>query len=297
MSSSWLIEASEEETNLPDKEPMISNVMIRRPACTLLVSMGFIFSLAQTASAPRADLAPYSETVPNSAVKIQMVVIPGGNYKSGDKTVEVKPFYMAKLETPWEALDQFLASGPPSKPYDQTEFGPDAIARPSKGYILPDLSWGHNGYPVINISHETAQMFCRWLSKETGKKYRLPTEAEWEIAARGGEAGDAKLSKADAEKIAWFKDNSKEQTQPVGKKAANKFGLHDIVGNVGEWAIGLDGEPVICGGTFLDTADKLVPTARQKWAPEWQQNDPQMPKSRWWYSDGPFCGFRIVCEP
>ncbi len=271
---------------------------IQRPISVALISMGFLFSLAQTASAPQTGkMAAYIETLPNSAVKIQMTVVPGGSYKSGDKTIQVKPFYMARTETVWEAFDLYLASGPASKPYDQTEFTADAIARPSKGYILPDLGWGHNGYPVINVSHTTAEMFCRWLSKATGKKYRLPTESEWEIACRGGVAGAWKLSKADADKTAWYADNSKETTQRVGRKAPNKFGLYDMVGNVGEWAIGLDGEPVVCGGTFQDPLAKLTPTARQKWAPEWQQSDPQMPKSRWWYADGPFCGFRVVCEP
>ena len=72
--------------------------------------MGFIFSLAQTASAPQTGkMAAYIETLPNSAVKIQMTVVPGGSYKSGDKTIDVKPFYMARTEVVWEAFDQFLA--------------------------------------------------------------------------------------------------------------------------------------------------------------------------------------------
>lgn len=254
-----------------------------------------IFSITQTPT--DGKLAPYIETLPNTVVKIQMAVVPGGVYESAGKKVDVKPFYMARTETAWEAFDAFLGSGPPSKPYDQTEFAPDAIARPSKGYILPDLSWGHNGYPVINISHTTAEMFCRWLSKVSKKKYRLPTEAEWELACRAGTAGPWKLAKADAEKAAWYKDNSKEVTHPVGKKASNKFGLYDTLGNVGEWSNDLDGKPVLCGGTFLDALAGLNPTARKRWDATWQQSDPQMPKSRWWLSDGPFAGFRVVCEP
>lgn len=246
---------------------------------------------------PTPQLAAYIETLPNSAIKIQMTPVPAGKVKIGDKTVDVKPFYMARTETTWEAFDAFLTSGPPSKPYDQTEFAPDAIARPSKGYILPDLGWGHNGYPVINVSKTTAEMYCRWLSKVTKKKYRLPTEAEWEQACRAGAEGTWTLDKATADKSAWYKANSAETTHPVGKKSPNKLGLYDLLGNVGEWSTDLAGEPVLCGGTFQDTLAALTPSTRKRWEPSWQQSDPQMPKSRWWLADAPFAGFRVICEP
>src|SRR5438045_3089990 len=109
-------------------------------------------------------LAPYVETLPNSVVKIKMIPIPGGTIKIGDKTVKVMPFWMASTEMPWEVFDAFTSSGPASRPYDQTEFAVDAIARPSKSYILPDRGWGHHGYPAINLSFTSVQMFCRWLS-------------------------------------------------------------------------------------------------------------------------------------
>lgn len=225
-----------------------------------------------------------------------MVAIPGGTIKVGAKTVTLKPYYIAKTETPWEAFDVFLASGPPSPPYDQSKFKPDAIARPSKSYILPDLGWGHHGYPAINLSATSVEMYCRWLSKATGKKYRVPTEAEWEFAARGGKPGPWKPTLAELQAQAWFDKNSKSTTHPVGKKAPNKFGLYDMIGNTGEWATDLAGKSVVCGTSFLDgaTAD---PTVRHYFEPKWQETDPQMPKSRWWLSDAPFCGFRVVCEP
>lgn len=246
---------------------------------------------------PGGKLLPFAETLPGSLVKVQMVPIPGGTFKVNGQTVTVKPFWMAKTETPWEAYDVFLASGPASPAYDQTEFPADAIARPSKSYILPDLGWGHNGYPAINVSFLSVTMYSRWLASSTGKKYRLPTEAEWEWACRAGVMGPWKVDKAQLEKTAWYLDNSGKLTHPVGKKAPNKFGLHDMLGNPGEWATDAKGEGVLCGGCFLDPAPRVTPTIRRRWEPKWQETDPQFPKSRWWLADGKFVGFRMVCEP
>jgi formylglycine-generating enzyme required for sulfatase activity len=271
---------------------IFSRVRIGRAA----VALGVVISVP-TVLSQQSELAPYSETLPDSVVKIPMVPIPGGTVQIGGKKVAVKPFYMAKTETAWEAFDAFVASGPASKAYDQTQFAPDAIARPSKSYILPDLGWGHNGYPAINLSSDSVDMFCRWLSSVTKKKYRLPTEAEWEIACRGGVEGAWKVDKAELDKSAWYAPNSNDVTHGIGKKQANKYGLFDILGNTGEWATDMEGKPVLCGGSFQEDASKMSPTTRHYFQPKWQETDPQIPKSRWWLSDAPFCGFRIVCEP
>jgi formylglycine-generating enzyme required for sulfatase activity len=246
--------------------------------------------------APAGKPAPYTLTLPNSVVKIQMLPIPGGTIKIKGQPVTVKPFYMAKTETPWEAYDVFLQSGPPSPAYDQTNFGPDVIALPSKSYILPDLGWGHAGYPVINASFTSVTMYCRWLAKATGKKYRLPTEAEWEWACRGGVTTPVKMTPAQLNKVAWYAGNAKGLTHPIGKLQPNKFGLQDMLGNPGEWAIDMKGKDVLCGPTFQDPAANVQPTVRRYFSPKWQETDPQIPKSRWWLADGKFIGFRVVCE-
>jgi formylglycine-generating enzyme required for sulfatase activity len=261
------------------------------------VISGLMLPSATPVRAAGTALKSYSESLPNSVVKVDMVPIPGGTIKIGGKAVTVKPFYMEKTETPWEVYDVFLGSGQPSAAYDQTEFPPDAIALPSKSYILPDLGWGHEGYPVINVSSMSVDMFTRWMRSVTKKKYRLPTEAEWEFACRAGVTGPVKMDKATLNKIAWFANNSNGTTHPVGKKAPNKFGLYDMYGNTGEWATDLKGKFVLCGGTHRDGPPGMIPNLRRYFSPKWQETDPQIPKSRWWLADGRFIGVRLVCEP
>jgi len=240
---------------------------------------------------------PYTEKLPNSTVEFKMVPVPGGKIKIGEKTVEVKPFFMAATETTWDLFDGYLLSGEPSKPYDQTQFPADAIARPSRSYNLPDLGWGHQGYPVISVSSFTADMFLRWLRSVTKKNYRLPTEAEWEWAAREAKDGEWKLSSEELGKREWYSGNNYNTTSPVGKRAPNALGLYDMLGNTSEWAIDLSGKPVLCGGDFSFEPPAMKPGARRYYSPDWQTTDPQIPKSRWWLSDGWFAGLRVVCDP
>ena len=259
----------------------------------VLISGFMVPSAAQSGG----KLERFTQSLPDSPEKIEMLPVPGGSLKIRNQAVTAKPIWLSKTEIPWEVYDVFLGSGQPSPAYDQTQYGPDAIALPSKSYILPDLGWGHNSYPAINVSWDSVTMFCRWLSKVSGKKYRVPTEAEWELACRAGNLGVWKLDKPTLEKSAWYIGNSDRLTHPVGKKAPNKYGLHDILGNPGEWATDLEGKPILCGGTFLDPPAAISPATRRRQTPKWQETDPQIPKSRWWLADGKFVGLRLACEP
>ena len=97
--------------------------------------------------------------------------------------------------------------------------------------------------------------------------------------------------------MAWVEENAEASTHPVGKRGADALGLFDLLGNAGEWVTAEDGTPVMRGGTWRQSAAMVKSWPRDIQAPSWNQTDPQIPKSRWWLSDGTFIGFRIVRLP
>jgi formylglycine-generating enzyme required for sulfatase activity len=240
---------------------------------------------------------PYDEVIAGSTVKIAMVPIPGGEFKNakGDVT-PIKPLYMSKCEIPWDAYDIFCFQLDMSE--KDKAAGVDAKSRPSRPYGDQTHGFGHNGYPAIHITRRAAEGFCDWLNKKTGKKYRIPTEAEWEYACRAGSS--TIITPPELDKFAWYWDNSDDKAHPVGQKEPNGWGLHDMLGNVAEYVTvptdPPDAKPVACGGSYDDKPEDVTPTARKRQNPDWNSTDPQNPKSKWWLSDGPFVGFRIVLE-
>ena len=181
----------------------------------------------------------YEEAMQQAAFKPmgEMVSIPGGTFHMGDlsgkgydderpvHTVTVRPFKLGKYEVTFAQWDACMADGG-CKTLDE-------------GHRPDDEVWGRGYRPVINVSWDDAQLFIDWLNSKTDGGYRLPTEAEWEYAARAGSEADYSwgndigVNQANCDGCGSQWDD--KQTAPVGSFPANAWGLHDMHGNVSEW--------------------------------------------------------------
>jgi formylglycine-generating enzyme required for sulfatase activity len=231
----------------------------------------------------------YRESIPGTLVSFEIVPVPGGTVTIGGKPVRVEPFLIGRTEVTWDMYDVFALGLDVAKGGGAS----DTVARPSRPYGAPDYGWGHAGYPAISVARTGAQAFTAWLSTKTGKKYRLPTEAEWAHAAALASAN----GKSDVDAISWHEGNADGKTHAVGTKNPDALGLFDLFGNAAEWVSTGDDTFVTRGGSFRDARDAVGPNARAVQDDSWNARDPQLPKSRWWLSDGPFVGFRVVREP
>ncbi|TGO03475.1 hypothetical protein PN36_05930 [Candidatus Thiomargarita nelsonii] len=155
-----------------------------------------------------------------------MVKIPAGRFRMGGNEVSVSAFAMGKYEVTFAEYDKFAEATGREKPDDR--------------------GWGRGNRPVINVSWYDANAYAEWLSEQTGKQYRLPTEAQWEYGARAGTETEYWWGNTASHEYANYgadeccsglaegKDRW-EYTAPVGSFAANPFGLYDTAGNVWEW--------------------------------------------------------------
>jgi formylglycine-generating enzyme required for sulfatase activity len=155
-----------------------------------------------------------------SGVSLDLVYIPGGTFLMGSDQksteqpvhqVTVRSFWMGKTPVTQEQWVEVMGDNP--------------------SYFKGSAK------PVEQVNWHQAKEFCERVSKNTGHQVRLPTEAEWEYAARGGTTDEYSFGD-DRRKLveyAWFDVNSEGQTHPVGQKKPNPFGLYDMHGNVWEW--------------------------------------------------------------
>jgi sulfatase modifying factor 1 len=215
----------------------------------------------------------FNEKIPGSIVSFDMVAIPGGKFTMGSpenekfhkadegplRKVTLSKFWIAKNEVSWdEYMAFFRATGSQGRTEGQIVIkkNVDAISGATPPWGAPDQGWGKASRPAITMSWHAANVYCQWLSKVTGKKYRLPTEAEWEYACRAGTetpyffAGNPKnftssglLKKIfgpDTAVIASrvvYKVNSFSKTKEPLSVKSNPFGLKNMSGNVAEFCL------------------------------------------------------------
>ncbi len=211
----------------------------------------------------------FTEKIPSTSVSFAMKAIPGGKFLMGSpkgeayrqrdevpvREVQVDSFWMAEIEVSWDAYSAFFAAtGSQGRKEAIIMEEVDGITGPTPPWGAPDQGWGKGDRPAITMTHHAATVFCEWLSSETGKKYRLPTEAEWEYAARGGTQltyffeGDAKRFEGDyfigkifgpdtsvINSYIIYNENSPFKTQKPEAVYANPFGLKNMLGNVAEF--------------------------------------------------------------
>jgi len=242
-----------------------------------------------------AEQAPPPGTVFRDTLKDgffgpEMVVIPAGKFTMGSpedelcrnwneipqhEVVFAYPFAIGKYAVTFEEYDRFV----------------EATEREAPA----DAGWGRGNRPVIDVSWDDAQAYCAWLSEQTGKRYRLPSEAEWEFAARAGTKGPFSFEGLITDKQVNYaatlsyagspRGQYRKQTVPVGSLPENPWGLHEVHGNVSEWVedcwhadyknapddgrawLGEDGgdcdQRVIRGGSWVDIPDHIRSANRQ----------------------------------
>ena len=169
-------------------------------------------------------LPPDTDLVPPT--RMEFIWIPPGEFQMGSTTYSSNDLFEAELPVTHVRLTEGFWLGK----YEVTQEEWEAVmgSNPSHFGDCPRC-------PVESVSWMDVQKFITRLNADAGTDlYRLPTEAGWEYAARGGTTGDAYGGNTDD--IAWWSENSGDRTHSVGQKVPNGFGLHDMLGNVSEWA-------------------------------------------------------------
>lgn len=167
--------------------------------------------------------SPHLASTPKDSLGMELILIPAGEFLMGanDGDMDEKPAHRVRITRPF-----YLAKYPTTQAQWEAVMGSN-----------PSRFKGDPNRPVENVSWDDVQEFLRRLTEKEGKSYRLPTEAEWEYAARAGTTtaycfgDDPKLLR----EYGWYVENSEQTTHPIGQRKSNAWGLHDVHGNVWEW--------------------------------------------------------------
>ena len=308
---------------------------------------------SEASAAQAGEAKGFTQKITGSDVTFDLVAIPAGKFKMGSPDsekghkkdeapqieVQVDAFYMQTTSVTWDEYNLFLAnydriakSGTPRVPKDKWA---DAVTYPTPMYELeagPKLDrMGRPGrFPAVIMSQFAARQYTKWLSKKTGRFYRLPTEAEWEYACRAGTTTaysfgddigpDGKI----LGEYSWYVDNANLKDgdpayRRVGTLKPNPWGLYDMHGNVANWVIDaydakwyakFEGKTsnwhdiinwpskqyprVFRGGSYELEAEDCRSAARHHSSKDMNIKDPQLPQSPHWLTEGFSLGIRVV---
>lgn len=255
----------------------------------------------------RGPAKSFTDHVPASnqeRIAFDMVYIPG------DTSTEIEPFYIARTEVTW-AMFLYWSSGEDlgrKNGFLTEEYAELVKADLRPSWVSTELFNRNRGLtdepdrPAVSMSRLTARAYCKWVSEQTGRMYRLPTDAEWMHVLRlsGGVPADrdALLQQAVlADNAPTHAASGEALPAAVASKSPNRLGLYDLLGNAAEWIESEDERGYLRGGHFRLDANELT----HNWRVEedlaiWMQGWPGPPYSRFWYYDHYYQGIRLVCD-
>lgn len=274
---------------------------------------------------PAQEITTYDQAIPGTSITFKMAAIPAGKFTIGSpvtekgrgtdegpqKNITLSPFWMGVKEVTFTEWDSYFKD----VTLPQTK-NLDGVTRATPQYI--DLTWGmgrDGKHPTNSMSHAAAMVYCKWLYTKTDIFFRLPTEAEWEYACRAGSTSNPfEKGVNNLKEHGYFKENSNGKFHHVGQLKPNAWGLYDMLGNLSEWTLDQydpayyekisSQDPVTIpatkypktakGGSYMDEGKELRCANRLASDVKWNQRDPQIPKSKWWLTDGMFVGLRLV---
>jgi len=312
-------------------------------------------------------MVPYTQKIPGADVAFEMIPVPGGVADvAPNRRAALPPYWIGKNEVTWAEYRRFMAlyasfmqfeqlrnmveisaqEGKPVAPllkqYKQLWNAIDSKPSHVDGVTAPtplyDASTTYQSgedpqLPAVTMSPYAAKQYSKWLTIISGVDYRLPSEAEWEHAARAGGKGPYGAGQAGAvidadtlDQYAWHTDNSDGASQKVGAKKPNAWGLYDMLGNAAEWVLDGPRDDAASPSVASKSADPVDWQSAVRWptkpsgrvakggfwdgepeecqlehqmvsvASDWKYTDPNFPKSPWWFSDDPAfgVGMRLV---